>query len=316
MDPVVQPHSRPQMPHRPGQRPHRPGDSEWPTWLVVFLVHSAWLGLLAGYHALGPALAAPLLGVVLTWHSSLCHELLHGHPTRSIWLNDLLGQLPLALMVPYFTFKESHLRHHRNDHITLPGIDPESYFIRSDLWRSKGAWGRRLAWFNMTFVGRMLLGPGIAFLRLAGQMGRELRARRWGRITGYAIHFALATAIVLLAQRWFQVPPWQYLIIAYLSQSLLLMRAYFEHRPHRETPRRTVIMETCRPLQLLYLNNNLHAVHHRYPDMPWYHLPREYRRNRDRYLQDNGHFHYRGYRAWLRYLFKPVASPVHPFSGG
>lgn len=293
-----------------------PQEVEWPTWLVIFLVHASWLGLLVHYHTIGPALAAPMLVVTMTWHSSMCHEILHGHPTRTSWVNDLLAQLPLALMVPYFTFKETHLRHHRTAHLTRPGADPESFFIDPAAWRNKSAPSRALAWVNMTLAGRMALGPGIAICRLAGQIRRDMRAGRRRKTALYLIHFALASAIVILAVRLFQVPPWQYLLSAYLSQSLLLARAYFEHRPHPKTAYRTVIMESCQPLRMLYLNNNLHAAHHDNPAMPWYRLPGEYRRNRERYLRDNGHFHYRGYRAWLKYLFKPVAAPVHPFSAG
>ena len=162
---------------------------EWPTWLVIFLVHAAWLVLLVHYQAIGPALAAPLLVLTLTWHSSVCHEILHGHPTRSDRLNDLLAQLPLSLLVPYFTYKESHLRHHRNDRLTLPGVDPESFFTAPGAWRKAGATGRALAWAGMTLGGRMALGPGIAFCRLPAGMGRDMRARRWRRLALYFVHF-------------------------------------------------------------------------------------------------------------------------------
>ena len=287
---------------------------EWPTWLVVFLVHATWLALLIHYQTLAAALAAPLLALTLTWHSSICHEILHGHPTRIIWLNDLLAQLPLALLVPYFTYKETHLRHHRNDHITLPGLDPESFFADPVAWRNQSAIAHALARVNMTLVGRLVLGPGSAFARQLAQLVRDFRARRRQRMRLYLIHFTLACAIVILAQRWFQVPIWQYLLIAYASHSLLLVRSYFEHRPHPVVAQRSVIMESCLPLRLLYLNNNYHAVHHDHPGMPWYQLPREFRRGRTRYLERNGDFHYRGYRAWLKYWFKPVAAPMHPFA--
>lgn len=289
---------------------------EWPTWLVVFWVHASWLTLLIHYQTIGATIGAPLLLLTMTWHSSMCHEILHGHPTDSNRVNDLLGQLPLALMVPYFVYKETHLRHHRNDYITLPGLDPESFFIAADAWRTKRAPARALALLNMTFGGRMVVGPGIAFYRLATQIGRDLSTGRRRSIALYLLHFATGGAIVILADRWFHVSPWQYLLIAYLSQSLLLMRSYFEHRPHREVAQRTVIMETGWLLRLLFLNNNYHAAHHDYPQMSWYQLPREYRRHRESYLQRNGHFHYHGYRAWLKYLVKPVAAPVHPFSDG
>ena len=44
----------------------------------------------------------------------------------------------------------------------------------------------------------------------------------------------------------------------------------------------------------LLLNNNLHAVHHALPQVPWYRLPAEYAR-RDELLRRNGGYRYRSY---------------------
>ena len=37
------------------------------------------------------------------------------------------------------------------------------------------------------------------------------------------------------------------------------------------------VVEACPLLALLYLNNNLHAAHHRWPRLPWYQLPQRWR---------------------------------------
>ena len=58
-------------------------------------------------------------------HSSLQHEALHGHPTRSAALNEALVFLPLGLLFPYRRFKMLHLRHHNNSALTDPYDDPE-----------------------------------------------------------------------------------------------------------------------------------------------------------------------------------------------
>lgn len=293
-------------------RPAPRSSVEWPTWLVIFLVHAAWLALLAAYQTLGPVLAAPLLVVALTWHGSMSHEIVHGHPTRVTWFNDLLAQWPVALLTPYFLFKENHLMHHHNERLTLPGIDPESFFIRPAAWRQKGRLGRALAWANMTMAGRLALDPARAVWHLLRHIGRGVRERDHARSARFLIHCALATAVVMSAERWFAVPPAHYLVIAYLSHSLLWLRAFFEHRPHPDAAKRSVIVESNWLFQILFLNNNFHAVHHIHPQMPWYQLKSEYHRHRARYLQENGHFAYRGYRDWMKYLCKPVAAPWHP----
>ncbi|KGW45022.1 fatty acid desaturase family domain protein [Burkholderia pseudomallei MSHR684] len=67
--------------------------TEWPTWLLIFVVYGGWLGVLLGVRAgqLPLAAATPLLIALCAWHMSLQHELLHGHPTRSARVNMLLG---------------------------------------------------------------------------------------------------------------------------------------------------------------------------------------------------------------------------------
>jgi fatty acid desaturase len=66
---------------------------------------------------------APCLAVLLTFHSSLQHEILHGHPTRSAAVNRLFGILPLSLD-SVRPLRALHLTHH----VTPPdrSIDPES----------------------------------------------------------------------------------------------------------------------------------------------------------------------------------------------
>ena len=50
---------------------------------------------------------------------------------------------------------------------------------------------------------------------------------------------------------------------------------------------RTARIEDRGPLAFLFLNNNLHAVHHMHPTAQWYRLPALYRADRARYLACN-----------------------------
>ena len=61
------------------------------------------------------------------------------------------------------------------------------------------------------------------------------------------------------------------------------------------------------PLALLFLNNNLHALHHARPEVAWYRLPA--------LAGDElpGSYDGVGYGAlFRRYLFRIKDSPVHP----
>jgi fatty acid desaturase len=75
-----------------------------------------------------------------------------------------------------------------------------------------------------------------------------------------------------------------------------------------------VIIEDRGPLALLFLNNNLHAVHHARPKLAWYQLPDEYARRRDDYLRRNGGYRYASYGEVLASYFlrrkDPVAHPI------
>jgi hypothetical protein len=77
---------------------------------------------------------------------------------------------------------------------------------------------------------------------------------------------------------------------------------------------RTAIVENAPILGLLYLYNNLHAVHHERPVMPWYDIPRWYRANRDRLVRENGGMVYDGYRdVARRFLLREHDAVAHPF---
>jgi fatty acid desaturase len=68
-------------------------------------------------------------------------------------------------------------------------------------------------------------------------------------------------------------------------------------------------------LGLLFLHNNLHAVHHAHPGAPWYGVPGLNRRDRDQVLQANGGLVYAGYRdVFARFLFRPHDDLIHPLA--
>ncbi len=288
---------------------------EWPTWLLIVFVYSAWMLLVSNFQLLHWAVGVPLVTLLLTLHSSLCHELIHGHPTGNQTINNLLGYPPLALIFPYTIFRETHLKHHRNEDITYPGIDPESFFCTEEAWTQMGKTRRWMAWVNMTLAGRMLMGPGTCICLLAKCAVTDLRTAPVSRKGMWVVHYSLVAGILVLVQTEFSIPAWQYLLMAYLSLSLIQLRSFFEHQPVTDVANRSVIQEASLPMSWLYLNNNYHYVHHQKPGLAWYRLKKEYQSNQAKYIAENGDFRYPGYSGWLRFAFNPVHSPVHPFYG-
>ena len=67
-------------------------------------------------------------------------------------------------------------------------------------------------------------------------------------------------------------------------------------------------------MSLLYLNNNLHCVHHSDPGLAWYRLPALWRARREEVLANNGGYRFSGYGEVVRrYAFtsrEPVSWPL------
>ena len=289
---------------------------EWPTLGVAVLAYGLW--------ALGTTLAAALwlpLGVALTalgaaLHASLTHEALHGHPFRSPVANAALVFPALSVTVPYLRFKDTHLAHHRDAVLTDPYDDPESNYLDPAVWDRLGPVRRGLLAANNTLAGRLLLGPVIG---QAAFMARDWRAIRAGdrRVAaGWALHVP-AVALVLAWVGWIGAMAWwAFALATYLGLSLLKIRTFLEHRAHEKARARTVIIEDGGPLAFLFLNNNLHVVHHMHPKVAWYRLPALYRAHRDRFAACNEGYVYRSYRdIFARYLTRakdPVPHPLRP----
>ncbi len=112
------------------------------------------------------------------------------------------------------------------------------------------------------------------------------------------------------------MPLWAFLVSTYAAHSILKIRTYLEHRAHEATQGRTVIVEDRGPLALLFLNNNLHVVHHERPYVPWYDLPALFRSEREAFLGKNDGYYYRSYaQVFTRYFTRakdPVPHPLWP----
>jgi len=109
--------------------------------------------------------------------------------------------------------------------------------------------------------------------------------------------------------------PLLYLAMAYLGASLLMLRTYAEHQAHPKGGGRTVIVEAHWFFALLFLNNNLHIVHHRHPAIPWYDLPALYRAGKAEFLKENEGYVYSGYWPIIRqYFFRSKEPVIHPIN--
>lgn len=294
------------------------GRTEWPTWLLLIGVQIAWFGLLLGSSWLGVWPTTLLLIPLVTLWMSVQHELLHGHPTRWDALNKVLGYAPYAVWYPYTLYRDSHLTHHRDEDLTLPGVDPESRYLDQANWRHSPTLLRALLWLNKTVLGRLLIGAPLALLGLASSELQRLRQGDRQAWTMWLTHGSLTVLMLLFIEHYSVLSAWHYLLLVSVpGLSLAMLRSFYEHRPHANPEQRTVINEAAWPWTWLFLNLNLHLVHHDLPSLPWYRLPQVYRARREQWLSRSGHFHIQGYSQLVRqHGLRPVDSPAHPFAEG
>lgn len=282
---------------------------EWPTLGLILL---CYLGLFSALWLLPTGLAIVVLGPLVTLHASLTHEVVHGHPTPNQAFNAALVFPAVTLVVPYARFAATHRAHHHDERLTDPYEDPETNYIDPDVWGAMAALMRAILSFNARLVGRLTIGP------LVGQimwMASDMRACRNGDravLAGWLLH--LPALALMLGVIWAApLPFWAYALGAYFGLSILRLRTYLEHRADARASARTVVIEDRGLLALLFLNNNLHVVHHMHPTVPWYRLPALYAANRAHYLRRNGGYRFASYAEVLRrYFWRAKDSVPHP----
>ena len=289
---------------------------EWPTLALLVLCYVGWAIGTTWAAALWLPLGVGVSALCIALHSSLSHEVLHDHPFRSRPVNEALIFPALGLLIPYQRFRDTHLAHHRDAVLTDPYDDPETNYLTPVQWRGLPRWGKTVLGFNNTLLGRMLIGPLVGQISFMLSDWRAIRAGNSAVLRGWLWHIP-AVALVLWWVIASPMPVWAYVIAAYLGLSILKIRTFLEHRAVDRASARTVIIEDRGPLALIFLNNNLHVVHHTHPKVAWYKLPDLYAQNRAQYLKRNEGYVYRSYaEIFRRYFWRakdPVAHPLWPW---
>lgn len=289
-----------------------PGKVDWPTLGLIIACYLLWSGGITFASALWLPLGMGLTTLMIVLHSSLQHEILHGHPFRIRWLNEVLAFLPVGLLFPYGRFRDTHLAHHHDENLTDPYDDPESNYLDPAVWARLPRVWKAVLRFNNTLLGRLTIGPILGAVTF---IGHDMRAISMGNREvrrDWLLHFVGLIIVARIVQA-SSMPGWAYLTCAYCGYSILKIRTFLEHRAHHLARCRTVIIDGGRILPFLFLNNNLHVVHHAKPAVAWYHLPALYRANRDEFLRRNEGYRYASYAEVFRLYFLRAKDPVpHP----
>jgi len=286
---------------------------EGPTLLVGVAIYSGWFTLMLNHQILPWPVIVIIGGILAAWHNSLIHESVHNINTVPKWLKMALVLPPLGVWYPYIYYTRAHTIHHRDNNLTDPDLDPESYYYTEADWQRLAPLMRAVLMFNQTFAGRLSIGPFIAFFHLVTNVVRKLikgDVRTAKAVLLHVVSLGLLFGFVsgVAGMDW-----WMYIVcIAYPSLALSLIRSFCEHGAAQNPAHRTAIVESGTFFNLLFLYNNLHVVHHLDPTMPWYEIPGYYRDNRQDLHDRNGGYVLKGYGEVIRrFLFTPAFIPVH-----
>jgi fatty acid desaturase len=285
---------------------------EWPTVGLLLTCYGLWFFTALWLYPIMPAVALVILAVAIGLHLSLQHEVLHGHPTRSRRVNEWLVGLPLGVFYPYRRYRSIHLSHHADERLTDPYDDPESFYRAQYDWEKLPPLLKTLLRWNNTLVGRVTLGPALALpgflIAEARRLATSAKIRK-----AWMLHAAGLAALVLLLEGVFGIPFWLYAATsAYGGLAIISIRSYCEHQWSERPDGRTIIVEKSL-LSLLFLNNNLHLVHHKRPTVPWYELPRLYAEERETWRAMNDGYVFRNYFEIIQaFAFRAKEPVVHP----
>lgn len=294
--------------------PRRIAAIETPTLLVALLAYGGWCAVTLMYGRWPLWVVAPVGAVLVTLHGSLQHEAVHGHPTRWSWINRLLAIVPLSIWLPYDSYRSSHLAHHIDERLTDPLDDPESWYWTAEDWARLSPLSRGIVHVSRTLAGRVTIGAYWAIGRYLHGEWRAFLADKEGVRALWLEHLLWCIPVIVWVKVVCGMPLSIYMLaIAIPGTSITLIRSFAEHRARPPVRGRIAIVEGSWILGPVFLFNNLHALHHEVPWLPWYEYPARYRRTRERLIAENGGLVYRTYFdvAW-RFLLRPHDSPLHP----
>ena len=286
----------------------------WPSYAVLAANVALFFGLTLSHRHLPAGVFIAGIAWTSAWWSSLQHESIHGHLFRRPGIASVIMAPSLNLWLPYSVYRTSHMRHHRDDTLTDPIDDPESFYLSDGEWEAMGPTRRGVLWVNRTLLGRLVIGPWLSIIGfIDGEVGRIRRGDAGAR-REWLMHILIDAALLLWVGGVCGIELWRYLVAAvWLGTALTHLRSFAEHRWRPGGISRSAMVRAEAPLALLFLNNNLHLAHHARPDVRWYDLAAAAREIDADAQAAAGAGLYRGYRDVARRFFlRPFCVPFYP----
>lgn len=231
------------------------GETAWPT-AALFLVALALQGAssAAGLSGLWPpGLSACVNAACAYTQFTVLHDALHKSVSRRPWLNEAFGYAAtFVLCGPYAAIRRNHLHHHA--HANDPREDPD-FWVAGETWLSVVLRCLTMLqmhyWSYLTRLRRRDSAYAQSVLTIAAIVLLHAWAWRSGHLLDLVLYWTVPAQLAVAA--------------------LALTFDYWPHRPHTGRGR---FKDTANILPAwldpFFLCQNLHAVHHLFPQLPWY----------------------------------------------
>jgi fatty acid desaturase len=295
---------------------------EWQTIALAVVCYIIWLSATWSYQHVEQEygifavclLLITIVALASAFHTSIQHEVVHGHPTPLPLVNEAIIFPSLIFAYPFRRYRDLHLKHHIDANLTDPYEDPESYYWPECDQTRLNPVMKILLGMNNTFFGRMILGPPLGLFGFYKTEFVRLRQNETGVRKAWVLHIIGSLPVLLWITAVCGIPIWLYVVlVVFPGVSWILARSFAEHQASVTIGGRTAIVEAHPFFSLLFLNNNLHMVHHAHPQAAWYDLPAMYHERKQHYLAANDSYLFEGYWSVIRQFAIHKKQPVfHP----
>lgn len=268
----------------------------WPSFVFMgLLILAHWGMIIAGLMGVIPLWALILpLGYTAYAHYTLVHESIHGNfiqDRRYAWLHTLIGWYgSFILFTPFPLLERTHKHHHS---FVNSEKDPDIYVKMSFprlLLRNLISWALQLLPVKLlqTILPETLKHRGY----LGADKIMSLSELRQYHITNW-IWVGLLWGAVFAGFGW-EVVTLFYLPLLIALNMLVIMFQWLPHHPFKETGRYSATRNTgMSGLNLIFLWQNWHLMHHLWPSVPFYNYERLYHSLRP-VLEEKGARHHEG----------------------
>jgi fatty acid desaturase len=290
---------------------------DWPTIALALGIYGAFALLTWFARDLAWWAILPLGAVIICLQSSLQHEAIHGYPTPWRRVNTAIAAPSLWLWLPYGVNRIVHLQHHIDENLTDPRRDPESNYLTAEAWSEMSLLHRTVRRAMATLLGRIVIGPLYYTAQALGELLQAVRHGDRAILKAWAIHGIFVAVLLWWLVAVCGISFGEYLLLfAWPGTGLALIRSFAEHRAAPDAAARTATIEAGWIWRGLYLNNNLHALHHSDPTSPWHRRPAVYRQERAEVLGRSRYHLVQGYGSLFRNHLLDAREPLlHPAEG-